>query len=407
MARRHARLPDRPGTVCAADGGAGSGGIHARGTTGAADARRGDRPIGRVARERTDARPALHDQRQHRPAERRSGEMRPERHGGGRRKAFRGGEPAAGDLERLHFGRVGHRRRVAADPQRRVRPCLRRGIRPAVRFHRQRIQRLQIGKSRALPPLRRGARRADAGRSRRRGAAHDRPRAFGHGHHRGGRRHLQRREPHIGSVAHGRRTRVRNRRSAPRSVARRRSDRHGQSPRHGDALQRRDGEPGAASRGTVRHALQLAQTLFRAYARRIGRHRKHRHGARIGRRNRLRRQRLCGVRGALSAEHKRGTPHDPDGRRAENGVGIRRLQRRGGIPARDGPERIRHGRDGQHGRECRGGAKRRFRRTILRRRKSRPSGRDKRRRNRPGRRTEQTQAGNSRRTTRIHRSGRE
>ena len=44
---------------------------------------------------------------------------------------------------------------------------------------------------------------------------------------------------------------------------------------------------------------------------------------------------------------------------------------------------------------------------ILRRRESRPSGRDKRRRNRPGRRTEQTQAGNSRRTTRIHRSGRE
>ena len=333
--------------------------------------------------------------------------MRPERHGGGRRKAFRGGEPAAGDLERLHFGRVGHRRRVAADPQRRVRPCLRRGIRPAVRFHRQRIQRLQIGKSRALPPLRRGARRADAGRSRRRGAAHGRQRTFGDGRHRGGRRHLQRREPHIGSVAHGRRTRVRNRRSAPRSVARRRSDRHGQSPRHGDALQRRDGEPGAASRGTVRHALQLAQTLFRAYARRFGRHRKHRHGARTGRRERLRRQRLCGVRGALSAEHKRGTPHDPDGRRAENGVGIRRLQRRGGIPARDGPERIRHGRDGQHGRECRGGAKRRFRRTILRRRKSRPSGRNKRRRNRPGRRTEQTQAGNSRRTTRIHRSGRE
>ena len=230
MARRHTRLPDRPGTVCAAGSGADSGGIHARGTTGAADARRGDRPIGRIARGRTDAHPALHDQRQHRPAERRSGEMRPERHGGGRRKAFRGGEPAAGDLERLHFGRVGHRRRVAADPQRRVRPCLRRGIRPAVRFHRQRIQRLQIGKSRALPPLRRGARRADAGRSRRRGAAHDRPRAFGHGRHRGGRRHLQRREPHIGSFAHGRRTRVRNRRGAPRSVARRRRDRHGQSP---------------------------------------------------------------------------------------------------------------------------------------------------------------------------------
>ena len=176
---------------------------------------------------------------------------------------------------------------------------------------------------------------------------------------------------------------------------------------HGDALQRRDGEPGTASRRTVRHALQLTETLFRAYARRFGRHRKHRHGARTGRRERLRRQRLCGVRSALPAEHKRRTPHDPDGRRAENSIGIRRLQRRGGIPARDGPERIRHGRDGQHGRECRGGAKRRFRRTILRRRKSRPSGRDKRRRNRPGRRTEQTQAGNSRRTTRIHRSGRE
>lgn len=174
--------------------------------------------------------------------------MRPERHGGGRRKVFRGSEPATGDLERLHFGRVGHRRRVAADPQRRVRPCLRRGIRPAVRFHRQRIQRLQIGKSRALPPLRRGARRADAGRSRRRGAAHGRQRTFGDGRHRGGRRHLQRREPHIGSVAHGRRTRVRNPCGAPRSVARRRSDRHGQSPRHGDALQRRDGEPGTASR---------------------------------------------------------------------------------------------------------------------------------------------------------------
>ena len=38
----------------------------------------------------------------------------------------------------------------------------------------------------AAQPLRRGARRADAGRSRRRGAAHDRSRAFGHGRHRGG-----------------------------------------------------------------------------------------------------------------------------------------------------------------------------------------------------------------------------
>lgn len=57
-----------------------------------------------------------------------------------------------------------------------------------------------------------------------------------------------------------------------------RGGRAGKHPRHGDRLQRRDGEQGASPGGIVRRTLQLAEALFRTYAGGFGRDREHRYG---------------------------------------------------------------------------------------------------------------------------------
>lgn len=265
--------------------------------------------------------------------------MRPEQNGGSRGTSFRRRAPAAAGLERLHLGRFGHRHRGTADPQRPVRPCLRGGIRPAVRLHRQRIQRLQVGEPDALPSLRCLTRRADAGRSVRRRPADTRPTALGHGRERGGRRNFERRQPHIGAFAHRRRALVRYPRGTRRGGNRSRGGRAGKHPRHGDRLQRRDGEQGASPGGIVRRTLQLAEALFRTYAGGFGRDREHRHGTGAVRGHLLRGEGLRGVRGYPTRRRERRAPRNTDGHGAENRLGIRGLQRRGRIPPRSGPQR--------------------------------------------------------------------
>ena len=325
-------------------GGTGMGGttpcrVYMYGTARPGDTGRGGRPLGGHARRQAGADRPGDDQRGDRVAGERPGAMRPEQNRGGRGASFRRRAPAAAGLERLHLGGFGHRHRGTADPQRPVRPCLRGGIRPAERLHRQRIQRLQVGEPDALPSLRCGTRRADAGRSVRRRPADTRPTALGHGRERGGRRNLERRQPHIGAFAHRRRTLVRYPRGTRRGGNRGRGDRAGKHPRHGDRLQRRDGKQGAAPRRIVRRALQLAEALFRPYAGGFGRDREHRYGTGAVRGHLLRGEGLRGVRGTLPARRERRAPQDTDGRGAENRLGIRGLQRRGRIPPRSGPRR--------------------------------------------------------------------
>ena len=330
-------MPDRPEAARGAGSGAGTRGIYAPGT--ARDAGRGGRPLGGHTRRQADADRPGDDQRGDRIAGERPGAMRPEQNGGSRGTSFRRRAPAAAGLERLHLGRFGHRHRGTADPQRPVRPCLRGGIRPAVRLHRQRIQRLQVGEPDALPSLRCGTRRADAGRSVRRRPADTRPTALGHGRERGGRRNFERRQPHIGAFAHRRRALVRYPRGTRRGGNRSRGGRAGKHPRHGDRLQRRDGEQGASPGGIVRRTLQLAEALFRTYAGGFGRDREHRHGTGAVRGHLLRGEGLRGVRGTLPARRERRAPRNTDGHGAENRLGIRGLQRRGRIPPRSGPQR--------------------------------------------------------------------
>lgn len=118
-----------------------------------------------------------------------------------------------------------------------------------------------------------------------------------------------------------------------------RGGRAGKHPRHGDRLQRRDGEQGAAPGGIVRRTLQLAEALFRTYAGGFGRDREHRHGTGAVRGHLLRGEGLRGVRGTLPARRERRAPRNTDGHGAENRLGIRGLQRRGRIPPRSGLRR--------------------------------------------------------------------
>ena len=142
-----------------------------------------------------------------------------------------------------------------------------------------------------------------------------------------------------GAFAHRRRALVRYPRGTRRGGNRSRGGRAGKHPRHGDRLQRRDGEQGAAPGGIVRRTLQLAEALFRTYAGGFGRDREHRHGTGAVRGHLLRGEGLRGVRGTLPARRERRAPRNTDGHGAENRLGIRGLQRRGRIPPRSGLRR--------------------------------------------------------------------